>query len=277
MVNKKTKAEIEVLRAGGRVLYDIMDKLCAAAGVGVMTGDLEKLACQLIAEAGGRPAQKDFPMPDGRVFPTAIITCINHEVVHAAALPSRELKEGDILSIDYVMEYPYRPIASELPKEWPVNNFSHGGGFYTDMSRTIPIGKISADKQKLIDVTRRSLELAIAAVKPGNSLRDIGLAVQPYVEANGFSVIRDLVGHGVGYSLHESPHIPNYIISEGSANVVFEPGMVLAIEPMVAMGNYRVKENHRNFAYYTADRKPSAHFEHTVVVTEEGCEVLTRP
>jgi methionyl aminopeptidase len=275
MVTKKTKEEIMVLREGGKVLAQIMDELCALVRPGATTGELEALACRLMAEAGGRPAQKDFDMGDGRVFPTALITCINEEVVHAASLPSRTLKEGDIISIDFVMEYPLRRIARDWPKAWVENPRSAQGGFYTDMSRTLAVGKIASETQRLLDVTRRSLELAIAVVKPGATLRDIGMAIQPYVEAQGFSVIRDLVGHGVGYSLHEDPMVPNYIIDEGPANIRLEPGMVLAIEPMIAMGSYRVREDRHGFAYYMVDRKPSAHFEHTVAVTEKGHEILT--
>ncbi len=276
MVTKKTKEEIKVLRAGGKILAQIMDRLCAIVKPGIGTGELEELACRLMEEQGGRPAQKNFNMSDGRVFPTALITCINHEVVHAAALPSRILKNGDILSIDFVMEYPLHNGKKEIPKDWPINPHSKLGGYYTDMSRTIPVGNISSEVEKLLTVTRESLSLAIAAVKPGNCLRDIGKAIQPYVESHGFSVVRDLVGHGVGYSLHEDPMVPNYIIESETHNLVFEPGMVFAIEPMIAMGAFRVREDKHGFAFYTADRKPSAHFEHSVAVTEKSCEVLTR-
>ncbi len=272
MIRLKTKEEIEVLRAGGKILARIMDALCAIVRPGVTTGELEALACRLMAEAGGRPAQKDFEMGGGLVFPTALITCLNEEVVHAASLPSRTLKEGDILSIDFVMEYPLHDGKHDIPQNWPKNPRSALGGYYTDMSRTVPVGRIDEGKTRLIKAVKEALQRGVAAVRPGNTLRDIGLAIQPYVESEGFSVIRDLVGHGVGHSLHEEP---NYIIEEGPANIRLEPGMVLAVEPMIAMGSYRVRESKHGFAYYMADRKPSAHYEHTVVVTEAGHDILT--
>ncbi len=275
MVTKKTKEEIAVLRAGGKILASILDHLCDIVKPGTTTRELEELACRLIDEAGGRPAQKNFDMGGGSVFPTALITCINHEVVHAASLPSRELKEGDILSIDFVMEYPLHNGKKSIPKDWPVNPHSDLGGYYTDMARTITVGKVSSELKKLLKVTKESLDLAIAQVKPGNVLQDIGRAIQPYVESHGFSVIRDMVGHGVGYSLHEDPVIPNYIVGSGAGNLIFEPGMVLAIEPMTAMGKFRIKEDRDSFAFYTADFKPSAHFEHTVAITENGHQILT--
>lgn len=275
MIRLKTKEEIEVLRAGGKILARIMDALCAIVRPGVTTGELEALACRLMAEAGGRPAQKDFEMGGGLVFPTALITCLNDEVVHAASLPSRTLKEGDILSIDFVMEYPLHDGKHDIPQNWPKNPRSALGGYYTDMSRTVPVGRIDEGKARLIKAVKEALQRGVAAVRPGNTLRDIGLAIQPYVESEGFSVIRDLVGHGVGHSLHEEPMVPNYIIEEGPANIRLEPGMVLAVEPMIAMGGYRVRESKHGFAYYMADRKPSAHYEHTVVVTEAGHDILT--
>ncbi len=275
MIIKKTKKEIMVLREGGKILANILDQLCKSVRPGITTGDLEKMTCDLMDQAGGRPAQKNFNMSDGSVFPTALITCINHEVVHAPSLPSRELKSGDIVSIDFVMEYPLQNSGKFIPKDWPINPYSDLGGYYTDMSRTITVGKVSQEVKKLIKATKIALDLAIEQVKPGNCLKDIGKAVQPYIESEGFSVIRDLVGHGVGYGLHEDPVIPNYIFNSGIDNIVFEPGMVLAIEPMTAIGSYKLKEEKNGFAFYTADRKPSAHFEHTVAVTKKGHQILT--
>lgn len=275
MVTKKTKEEIMVLRTGGKILARILDQLCETVKPGATTGGLEKLACHLMEDVGGRPAQKDFPMGEGLVFPTALITCINHEVVHAASLPSRELKSGDILSIDFVMEYPLHNGKKDISKDWPVNPYSDLGGYYTDMARTITVGKVNPEIKKLLRVTRESLDLAIAQVKPGNTLRDIAKAIQPYVESYGFSVIRDMVGHGVGYSLHEDPTVANYIVNSSESDLVLEPGMVLAIEPMTAMGTFRLKEDKNSFAFYTRDFKPSAHFEHSVAVTEDGHQVLT--
>ena len=275
MVTIKTKEEIAVLRAGGKILINILDQLCDSVKPGTTTAELEDLVCQLMADAGGRPAQKNFAMGGDLVFPTALITCINHEVVHAASLPSRVLKSGDILSIDFVMEYPLHNGKKDIPKDWPINPHSDLGGYYTDMARTITVGKVDSETRKLLKVTRESLDLAIAQVKPGNTLGDIGRAIQPYVESHGFSVIRDMVGHGVGYSLHEDPTVANYIVNSSESNLVLEPGMVLAIEPMTAIGTFRLKEDNNSFAFYTADFKPSAHFEHSVAVTEDGHQILT--
>jgi len=275
MVTKKTKEEIAVLRTGGKILASILDQLCDSVKPGTTTAELEELTCCLMDEVGGRPAQKNFAMGGGQVFPTALITCINHEVVHATSLPSRVLKSGDILSIDFVMEYPLHNGKKTISKDWPVNPHSDLGGYYTDMASTIMVGKVDPEIKKLLKVTRESLDLAIAQVKPGNTLRDIAKAIQPYIESYGFSVIRDMVGHGVGYSLHEEPTVANYIVNSSESNLILEPGMVLAIEPMTAMGTFKLKEDKKNFAFYTADFKPSAHFEHSVAVTETGNQVLT--
>ena len=276
MIIKKTKQEIEVLRESGKVLRSIMDNLCEAVKPGVFTGDLETLACKLIKEAGARPAQKNFPMGGGLVFPTAIITAVNDEVVHAPALPSRELNSGDIVSIDFVIEYPLHDGKIDILEYCSKNHYYNLGVCYTDMSRTVPVGKISTELRKLLKVTKESLDLAIDQVKPGNTLRDIAKAVQTHVEANGFSVVRDLVGHGVGHSLHEEPHVPNYIFGAEIENVTLEPGMVLAIEPMTTTGNFKVKEDKKTFAFKTVDGSVSAHFEHSVAVTREGNIILTK-
>ncbi len=275
MVMKKSKEEIKVLRAGGKILARILDELCAVVKPDTTTGDLEKLACRLMDQAGGRPAQKNFDMGNGEVFPTALITCINEEVVHAASLPSRKLQNGDILSIDFVMEYPLHNNKNVIPEDWPVNSHSELGGYYIDMARTVVVGKVDPEIKRLLEVTRESLDLAIVQVKPGNTLQDIGRAVQEHVEAEGFSVIRDMVGHGVGYSLHEDPNVPNYVTGLPYGKLVLEPGMVLAIEPMTAIGTFKLREDNKSFAFYTADRKPSAHFEHSIAVTETGNKILT--
>jgi len=276
MVTKKTKEEIKVLRAGGKILSNIMDQLCDIVKPGTTTGELEELACQLMDKVGGRPAQKNFDMSGGQIFPTALITCINHEVVHAASLPSRILKSGDVLSIDFVMEYPLHNGTKTIPSDWPKNPHSDLSGYYTDMARTIVVGKVDKEIKKLLQITKESLYLAIAQVRPGNTLRDIAKAVQGHVESAGFSVIRDMVGHGVGYSLHEDPIVPNYVSNSSASNLVLEPGMVLAIEPMTAVGTFRLKESKDSFAFYTADYKTSAHFEHTVAVTETSHIILTK-
>ena len=181
MVNVKTKKQINILREGSKILAAILKKIAEEVKPGVNTGYLEEMACGLIKEAGGRPSFKGYKSGQGgEPFPTALCVSVNNEVVHVPALPARELREGDIVGIDAGMEYPY------------------GGekrGYYSDMAITAPVGKISGKARKLINVTKKSLELAIEQIKPGNTLNDIARAAQTYVEANGFSVVRGLVGH----------------------------------------------------------------------------------
>ncbi len=263
MVAIKTDKEIEVMAAGGKILAKIVKAISDEAKPGVTTGQLEDLACYLVKEAGARPSFKGYKAKEEKVpFPTALCVSINNEVVHAPSLPSRRLNDGDIAGIDLGIEYPFKKDIK---------------GYYVDMAVTVPIGKVSREARKLIKATRKSLELAIKQVKPNNTLNNIAQAIQTYVEKHGFSVVRDLVGHGVGYSVHEDPQIPNYVI-EGKKfdNIVLKPGMVLAIEPMVNAGSYEIKNAPDGFSIITADGSLSAHFEHTVAVTEKGCEVLTK-
>jgi methionyl aminopeptidase len=220
------------------------------------------MACDLIKKAGARPSFKGYKSDlERKEFPTALCVSINNQVVHAPSLPSRRLAAGDIVGIDLGIEYP----------------FENGEkGFYTDMAVTIPVGKISAEAKKLIKATKKSLGMAIAEVKPGNHLSDIGRAVQNCIESQGFSVVRDLVGHGVGYAVHEDPQIPNFIVKNGKfEDAELKPRMVLAIEPMVNAGSPEIKSMPDGFTIETLDGCLSAHFEHTVAVTDGGCEVLT--
>lgn len=257
MIKTKNKKEIKILRKGGKKLARVLDNVVKMVAPGVSTEDLEKLALKLIEKEGGRPAFKDYAMHDSKKFPTALCTSINNEIVHAPAIPGRILKEGDIIGIDVGMEYPAK------------------NGLFTDMSKTVAVGNIDLEAQKLINVTRRSLELAIEKAKPGNTLNDIGQAVQEYAEKNGFSVVRELVGHGVGYDVHEEPQVPNFKIKNNRDNIVLIPGLVIAIEPMLNMGGWRVKTGKDGFSILTIDDKLSAHFEHTVAITEKGNIVIT--
>lgn len=284
MIIIKTKKEIEIIRYGGKILAGILKKLTAKVEPGITTGYLEKMACELIKKAGGRPSFKGYkPMRDAQGFPTALCTSINNEIVHGPALPSRRLNSGDIIDIDIGMEHPtyatFSAEAMDVKKATVgklINKESGMGGYYTDMSVTVPVGKISKEARKLINTTRKSLELAIKQVKPGNSLNDIGRAIQQCAEAVGFSVVRDLVGHGVGIAVHEEPQVPNYEINDNSMdNIILKAGMVIAIEPMVNVGGWKIKTVDDGFTIVTADGSLSAHFEHTVAVTEKGCEVLT--
>jgi len=271
MITIKKDNEIELLRQGGKILGQILKQLIAEVKPGITTGHLEQMADFLIKKSGGRSSFKGFKSDkDDKPFPTVLCTNINDEVVHAPSLPSRELKSGDIINIDVGMEFPYY-----APRSGSMGSKSVKRGYYTDMAATVAVGKVSREAQKLIKVTKQALILGIKQVRPGNSLNNIGKAIEQYVKANNFSVVRDLVGHGVGYELHEDPQIPNYDLSY-SKKIILKPGMVLAIEPMVNTGDWQIRDGFDSLTILTADGSLSAQFEHTVLVTENGYEILTK-
>jgi methionyl aminopeptidase len=213
-------------------------------------------------------------MPDGKKFPAALCVSINSEIVHAPAIPGRVLRDGDIASLDFVMEY---PISDKKRAGRIVNHRSRLGGFYTDTARTVAVGNISREAQALLKITEECLKIGIKQAKPGNYLSDIGSAIEKYAESNGYGVVRELVGHGVGYSLHEEPQVSNYRCQKGDiADAKLKPGMVLAIEPMISCGDWRIKNGEDEFAFSTLDNSLSAHFEHSIVITNDGCDILTR-
>jgi methionyl aminopeptidase len=269
MITIKKDNEIELLRQGGKILGQILKQLIAEVKPGITTGHLEQMADFLIKKSGGRPSFKGFKSDkDDKPFPTVLCTNINDEVVHAPSLPSRELKSGDIINIDVGMEFP--AYAEILTSKSVVKK-----GYYTDMAATVAVGKVSREAQKLIKVTKQALILGIKQIRPGNSLNNIGKAIEQYVKANNFSVVRDLVGHGVGYELHEDPQIPNYDLNY-SKKIILKPGMVLAIEPMVNTGDWQIRDGSDGLTILTNDGSLSAQFEHTVLVTENGYEILTK-
>ena len=229
---------------------------------GIGTEDLEKTACDLIAKAGGRPAFKGYVAGrKGRPFPTALCTSLNDELVHAPSIPNRILETGDILGIDIGMEYPFR-----------------GGekGMYTDMATTIAIGPIKKENICLLQITREALYKGIKAAIPGKTLADIGKAIQKHIETAGFEVVRDMVGHGVGHGVHEDPLIPNYFDEYlDTDSFVLRPGMVLALEPMASAGSHEIYTKKDGWTIAMVDKSPSAQFEHTIVITEEGSEIIT--
>lgn len=272
MIIIKTIGEIKLLREGGKKLGKILDILSREVKPGITAAYLEEMACRLIKEAGGRPSFKGYVAGTGvDPFPTALCTSINNEVVHGPAIASRVLNEGDIIGIDVGMEYPIAHKDGE-----PQNKYSKLGGYYTDTARTVAVGKISKEAERLLNITKECLDLAIKQIKPGNSLKDIARVVQKHAEEQGFSVVRDLVGHGVGVKVHEEPKIPNYVINSKEYDVKLEPGMVIAVEPMINIGTYKIKTGDDDMTFETADGSLSAHFEHTIAVTENGCDVLTK-
>ncbi|MFA4942893.1 MAG: type I methionyl aminopeptidase [Patescibacteria group bacterium] len=256
MVTIKTDKEINILRQGGSKLASILQALAKAVKPGVDTGYLEELTNTLITKAGGRPSFKGYDMGGGLFFPTALCASINNEVVHGTAYPARVLKSGDIIDLDIGMEWQ---------------------GLYTDTCLTVGVGKINKEAKQLIRVTKEALDLGIKQVKPGNTLNDIGSAIENFVDQFGYGIVRDLVGHGVGYQAHEDPNVFNYAIPKNSReNITLKEGMVIAIEPMVNLGTWEVKTAKNGYTIITADNSLSAHFEHTVVVTKKGYEILTK-
>lgn len=251
----KTEQEIKIIGEGGRILSSILDTLIKMLRPGLTTAELEETALRMMKEANSEPSFKGYRAnKKDKPFSTALCISINNEVVHAPALPNRIINDGDVVSIDIGMKYK---------------------GLYTDMARTAAVGKVSDEIKKLITVTRHSLEKAIKKIKPGLSLYELGKTIEDYVEAEGFSVVRQLVGHGVGHAVHEQPQIPNYAV-ENNKNELLEAGMVIAVEPMVNVGGWEIEVGKDNWTILTADGSLSAHFEHTIAVTKNGCIVLTK-
>jgi methionyl aminopeptidase len=248
-VELKSAGEIDRMRAAGRIVAEILDALEAKVAPGVSTWELDQLAERLIREKGARPAFKGY-----RGFPACLCTSLNHEVVHGIPSKARLLAEGDLLKLDFGVVV---------------------DGFFGDSARTIAVGKVSPEARRLSEATRASLEAGIRAMVPGNRVGDIGHAVQGTVEPLGFSVVRDFVGHGIGRHLHEAPQVPNY--GRPGTLELLRPGMVLAVEPMVNAGTAAVDVLDDDWTAVTVDGKLSSHWEHTILVTEDGPEVLTRP
>lgn len=276
MIYIKSPEEINMIKEGGKRLAAILKKLVSEVKPGVKTAYLEEMALKLITEVGGYSAFKNYPMGGGIFFPSALCVSINNEVVHGSALPDRILQEGDIVDLDIGMEWPVLP---ELRKKFsaPVNPHSKHGGFFSDMCTTVPVGKISKEAKRLLRVSEECLHKALKVVKPGKRINDIARVIENHAEMNGFGVVRDLVGHGVGYYAHEEPDVFNFTINDNAReNIVLEEGMVIAIEPMINGGDWPVQVAKNGYTILTADNSLSAHFEHTVAVTGHGCEILTR-
>lgn len=250
----KTPEEIEIIREGGAILSRILTELVANVRPGVTTGDLDALAEARMREVGGEPSFKGYKTdPDVRPFASTVCTSINSEVVHAPATPSRAVSEGDILKLDIGLRYK---------------------GLCTDMAVTVPVGEVSGEAQTLIRVTKESMLAGIAKAREGAWISDIGKAVDKMVRRNDFTTVKDLVGHGVGHHVHEDPRIPNYYDPELDP-VKIERGMVLAIEPMVNMGEEYVRMKRDGWTVVTDDGSLSAHFEVTIAITEKGMEIMT--
>ncbi|RKG71306.1 type I methionyl aminopeptidase [Corallococcus sp. CA054B] len=247
-VELKSPDEIALMRDAGRIVCEILDELEKAVAPGVSIWELDVLAEQLIAKKGARSAFKGY-----HGFPGVLCASVNQEVVHGIPDRKRRLVAGDLMKLDFGVVY---------------------RGFFGDSARTVPVGKVTPEAQALVDATRQSLEKAIQVMQPGNRIGDIGHAVQSHVEARGFSVVRDFTGHGIGRKLHEPPQVPNY--GQAGSGMKLRPGMVLAVEPMVNQGTPDVEVLEDEWTAVTVDGKLSAHFEHTILISERGPEVLTR-
>ncbi|MDD4476701.1 MAG: type I methionyl aminopeptidase [Patescibacteria group bacterium] len=269
----KTKSEIKKINEGGKILGKILEKLARACKPGVSTWQIDREAERMIKEAGGRPAFKEYKScPTDSPFPCTICASLNSELVHGIAKKEIILKDGDIFTIDIGMEWPHKKAGFFSSSE----SKSRKKGFFTDTALTLAIGNIPEETKKLMRVTKNALEIGIKAARPGNSVADIGRAIEDYVAAQGkYGIVRDLVGHGVGYAVHEEPRIPNYY-DKKLERFILKPGMVLAIEPMISIGSHKVKNAKDGWTIVMEDESLCAHFEHTVVITEQGCDISTR-
>lgn len=253
MIHRKTEQEIEVMREANRIVSDVHRLLMPLVKPGTRVSELDAMAEEFIRANGARPAFKGYASGSKSIppFPGTLCVSIDDEVVHG--IPTdRTLREGEIVSVDVGAEK---------------------DGFFGDGAITLPVGVVDAEKLRLLRVTKESLFRGIDQAVPGNRLHDISAAIQEHVEANGFTVVRDLVGHGIGRNLHEDPPVPNF--GRKGSGPVLEAGMTLAIEPMVNYGGFRVKIDANGWTVRTRDGAPSAHFEHTVYISNNGPVLLT--
>ncbi|MGH9604508.1 MAG: type I methionyl aminopeptidase [Terracidiphilus sp.] len=243
----KSSKEIEKMRRAGCVVREVLELVRSLVRPGATTYDLEKAAQERLDQLGVKAAFKGY-----HGFPCVLCTSVNNEVVHGIPSPKRVLKRGDIVSVDFGVVV---------------------DGYYGDAAITVPVGRVDPDAERLLKVTEASLNAGIAAVKPGATLGDVGAAVQGVVEGEGFSVVRDFVGHGIGVHMHEEPQVPNF--GEAGRGMKLKAGMVIAIEPMVNAGKPDVTVLPDGWTAVSADGSMSAHFEHTVAVTADGARILT--
>ncbi len=246
-IHLKTRDEVARIREACRVVVDVLEELSRAAAPGVTTAELDRLASARTRERGAVPAFLGY-----QGYPASLCISVNDEVVHGIPSPRRVLHDGDVVGLDF-----------GVVKD----------GFYGDAARTVAVGRVSPDALRLLDATREALAAGVAAATPGAHVGDIGAAVSASVEARGFAVVREFVGHGIGKRLHEPPQIPNF--GRRGAGATLAPGLVIAIEPMVNAGGRDVEILDDGWTAVTADGSLSAHFEHTVAITENGPEILT--
>jgi methionyl aminopeptidase len=248
VVYLKTREEIEKMRRSGAIVAQVLHEIAELVKPGATTADLDLFAQTRTKELGAKPAFKGY-----HGFPGTLCVSVNEEVVHGIPSKKRILKEGDIVGVDFGVSL---------------------DGWFGDSARTFAVGRVSPEARKLLEITEKSLYLGIDQAKAGNNLFDIGHAVQNFVEGHGYSVVREFVGHGIGKNLHEDPQVPNFGVR--GKGMVLKPGMVIAIEPMINAGKPEVRVLADGWTAVTSDKKLSAHFEHTVAITEAGTEILTK-
>lgn len=254
MISIKTKADIAILREGGRRHAEIMRELVKLVRPGISAEELDQKAAELIRSGGDKAAFLHY-QPEGAVrpYPASLCVSINDEVVHGIPNEGRKiLNEGDIVSLDLGLVHK---------------------GLITDMAVTVPVGRVSPDLEKLLDITRQALMAGIKAAKGGKRVGDVGNAIERVASPHGYGVVEELSGHGVGYHVHEDPYVPNY--GEPRKGATLKAGMVIALEPMFNLGTGNVVLDKDGYTYRTADGKPSAHFEHTILITKSEAEILT--
>jgi methionyl aminopeptidase len=256
-ITLRSRREIDLMRRAGAVVANVLSELQKAAKPGVTTAQLDAQALRLTLDAGAEALFKGVRHPQGkRPFPGAICASVNEQVVHGIPSDDAVLHAADLLSIDFGVRL---------------------GGYCGDAALTVPIGEISEENQKLIDVTQGALNIAIDRARPGMRWSTIAGAMQKYAESAGFSVVRDFVGHGIGTRMHEDPKVPNFVSDELlSDDIILAEGMILAVEPMINAGTYAVRTLANGWTVVTRDGRCSAHFEHTIAIVKGGCEVLTK-
>ena len=253
MIYIKSKDEVEIMRQGGKILAHVLTEVVAEIKSGVSLKYLDDLTEKLILGHSAKPSFKGYkPAGAKKAYPASLCVSLNHEVVHGVP-DERILKKGDVVSLDLGVLY---------------------NGYHTDSATTVGVGEISSEAQKLIFITKETLNLAINEIKAGRHWGDVASLMQSYVESQGFSVVRELTGHGVGRGLQEDPYLANY--GRAGDGPLLKEGMIIAVEPMVAAGRPEVELGLDGFVYQTKDKSLAAHFEHTLMVTQKGAEVLTK-
>lgn len=253
-VTVKTLEEIKILREGGRRIAVIRDKLASRVVAGASAEDIEDAAKELFAASGGEPSFFNYRgRKQEKPFPARVCVSVNDAIVHGLPRPDIVFKEGDVVGVDVGLKYQ---------------------GLYTDTAVTVAVGRVSSEAERLLEVTKTALAVGIAEVRAGATTGDIGYAIEQFVKPHGYGIVRTLCGHGVGYAVHEEPQVPNF--GKKGEGVALKDGMVIAIEPMLTLGGEKLVLDPDGFSFRTADGSLTAHFEHTVAVTEKGAEILTQ-